>query len=159
MKLTSERSKDLLGLAFWVVLTFSVAAFGSQFQPGEWYTNIAKPTWTPPGWLFGPVWSILYLSMSVSAWLVWRQRSKSAVSLPLGLYLVHLAVNGLWSWMFFGRQWIGLALIDLVALVILVAITAAMFRRINRTAGLLLLPYLLWISFATALNTQIWRMN
>ena len=159
MKLTSERSKDLLGLAFWIVLTFSVAAFASQFEPSEWYRNIAKPTWTPPGWLFGPVWGILYISMSVSAWLVWRQQSKSAVSLPLGLYLVHLAVNGLWSWMFFGRQWIGLALIDLVALVILVAITTAMFLRIERTAGFLLIPYLLWVSFAAALNFQIWRMN
>ena len=159
MKLTSDRSKDLLGLAFWIVLTFSVAAFGSQFQPGEWYTNIAKPSWTPPGWLFGPVWGLLYLSMSVSAWLVWRKRSTSEALLSLALYLLQLLLNGLWSWLFFGRQWIGSALIDLVALVILVAITVVMFLRVHKTAGLLLLPYLLWICFAAALNFQIWRMN
>lgn len=157
--MTSNRSKDLLGLAFWVALTFSVAALASQFEPGEWYTNIAKPTWTPPGWVFGPVWSILYLSMGVSAWLIWRQRHKTKVYRPLAFYIAQLAINGIWSWLFFGRQWIGLALIDLVALVILVAITVVMFLRVHRTAGLLLLPYLLWISFASALNFQIWRMN
>lgn len=159
MKLTSEQLKNLLGLAFWVVVTFSVAALASQFEPSEWYTNISKPAWTPPGWLFGPVWSILYLSMSVCAWLVWRQRHKTAVSWPLAFYLAQLAINGMWSWLFFGRQWIGLALIDLLALVILVVITVAMFLRVRKTAGLMLIPYLLWISFAAALNLQIWRMN
>ena len=159
MKLTSDRSKDLVGLAFWVVLTFSVAALASQFEPDEWYTNIAKPTWTPPGWLFGPVWGILYLSMSVSTWLVWLQRHKTAVSRSLIFYFAQLAINGIWSWLFFGRQWIGLALIDLIVLVILVAITVVMFLRVRKTAGLMLLPYLLWISFSAALNFQIWRMN
>lgn len=159
MKLTSDRSKDLLGLAFWVVLTFSVATLASQFEPGDWYSKIAKPTWTPPGWLFGPVWSILYLSMSVAAWLVWRHRSTAKASLPLALYLLQLLLNGLWSWLFFGRQWIDLALIDLMILVTLVAITVVMFLRVSKTAGLMLLPYLLWISFAAALNYQIWRMN
>jgi benzodiazapine receptor len=159
MKLTSEQLKDLPGLAFWVVVTFSVAAIASQFEPGEWYLNIAKPTWTPPGRLFGPVWSILYLSMGVSAWLVWRKRHKTAVSRPLTFYAAQLAINGMWSWLFFGRQWIGLAFIDLVALVIMVVITVAMFLRVRKTAGLILLPYLLWISFAAALNLQIWRMN
>ena len=159
MKLTNEQLKDLLELAFWVIVTFSVAAIASQFEPGEWYMNIAKPSWTPPGWLFGPVWSILYFSMGVSVWLVWRKRHKTAVSWPLAFYLAQLAINGIWSWLFFGRQWIGLALIDLVALVIMVVITIAMFLRIRETAGFLLLPYLLWISFAAALNLQIYRMN
>jgi benzodiazapine receptor len=157
--MVSKRWLDILGLAFWVILTFGVAVFASQFEPGDWYAHIAKPAWTPPGWLFGPVWGLLYLSMSVSAWLVWRQRSVAAVTLPLAFYLTQLALNGIWSWLFFGRQWIGLALIDLVVLVILVAITAAMFLRVRRTAGYVLLPYLLWVSFAAALNFQIWRMN
>jgi len=159
MKIANKRLFDLLGLAFWVALIFSVAAFASQFEPGDWYAHIAKPTWTPPGWLFGPVWGMLYLLMGVSAWLVWRQRYNRSVSFPLACYLLQLAANGLWSWLFFGRQWIGLALIDLIVLVILVAITAAMFRRVHRSAGYMLLPYLLWVSFATALNFQIWRMN
>jgi len=155
----SKRLSDLMGLAFWIVLTFSVAAFASQFEPGVWYTTIAKPDWTPPGWLFGPVWGMLYLAMSISAWLIWRQRSQSAVSIPLGFYMMQLAVNGLWSWIFFGRQWIGLAFIDLITLVILVAMTLAVFLRIRKAAGLMLIPYLIWISFAAALNFQIWRMN
>ena len=159
METANKRIFDLLGLLFWIILTFSVATFASQFEPGDWYARIAKPTWTPPGWLFGPVWGILYLSMSVSAWLVWRQRSKTAVAVPLIFYLTQLVINGMWSWIFFGRQWIGLALIDLVVLVILVAITVALFRKVQKTAGLLLLPYLLWISFAAALNFQIWRLN
>lgn len=154
-----KRTMNLLGLAFWVALTFGVAAFGSQFQPGDWYAHLAKPTWTPPGWVFGPVWGVLYIFMSVSAWLVWRQRSKTPVAVPLIFYLTQLAFNGAWSWLFFGRQWIGLALIDLIALVILVAITVELFQRVQKTAGFLLIPYLLWISFATALNFQIWRMN
>ena len=157
--MTRKRLFDILGLAFWIVLTFSVAAFGSQFQPGDWYASIAKPPWTPPGWLFGPVWGILYLSMGVSAWLVWRQRYNRSVSLPLACYLLQLVANGLWSWLFFGRQWIGLAFIDLIVLVITVAITTAMFLRVRKLAGYMLLPYLLWGSFAAALNFQIWRMN
>ena len=159
MKTANKRLFDSLGLAFWVVLTFSVAALASQFEPGSWYTYIAKPTWTPPGWLFGPVWGVLYLSMSVSAWLVWRQRFKTGVTVPLTFYLAQLVLNGMWSWLFFGRQWIGLAFIDLIVLVITVAITTAMFLRVRKLAGYMLLPYLLWGSFAAALNFQIWRMN
>lgn len=157
--MVSKRMSDLMGLAFWIVLTFSVAAFASQFEPGVWYTKIAKPIWTPPGWLFGPVWGILYLAMSVSAWLIWRHRSTVKLSMPLALYLVQLLLNGLWSWLFFGRQLIGTALIDLMILTLLIAITTAMFMRIQKAAGIMMLPYLLWISFATALNFQIWRMN
>jgi tryptophan-rich sensory protein len=159
MSAVSSRLLDLSGLVFWIVLTFGVAGIASQFQPGEWYTHIAKPGWTPPGWLFGPVWGVLYLLMSVSAWLVWRQRHKTSVLWPLGFFLVQLAANGIWSWLFFGRQWIGLALIDLVVLVGLVVTTSAMFRQVQRLAGIMMLPYLLWVSFAAVLNFQIWRMN
>ena len=148
-----------MGLAFWIIVTFGVAAFASQFEPGAWYKTTAKPTWTPPGWLFGPVWGMLYLAMSISAWLVWRQRSDVKVSLPLSLYLVQLALNGLWSWLFFGRQLIGVALIDLIILTLLIALTMAMFMRIRKVAGIMMLAYLGWVSFAAALNFQIWRMN
>lgn len=157
--MSNKRVFEFLGLAFWVVLTFSIAAFASQFEPGEWYKSIAKPIWTPPGWLFGPVWGILYFSMSISAWLVWRQRPNTAVTISLMFYLTQLALNGLWSWLFFGRQWIGLALIDLIVLVITVAIMIVMFIRISKAAGFILLPYLFWISFAAALNFEIWRIN
>jgi benzodiazapine receptor len=154
-----RRTNDALGLFFWVILTFSVAYVSSQFEPGTWYGTISKPSWTPPGWVFGPVWSLLYLAMSVSAWLVWRHRKRESVVLPLGLYVLQLIVNGLWSWLFFGRQLIGVALIDLLVLVLLVIVTSATFFRVNRKAGVLLIPYLLWICFAAALNFQIWSLN
>jgi benzodiazapine receptor len=155
----NKRTTDLVGLAFWIVLTFGVAAFASQFEPGEWYQTIAKPSWTPPGWLFGPVWGLLYLAMSVSAWLIWRQRSTVKVSLPLALYLVQLFLNGLWSWLFFGHQMIGTALVDIIVLTLLIALTAMMFFRIRKAAGIMMLAYFLWVSFATSLNLQIWRLN
>lgn len=154
-----DRTKDLLGLAFWLLLTFGVAYLSSQFEPGEWYKTISKPSWTPPGWVFGPVWSLLYLSMGISAWLVWRKRASGAVKLPLSIYLVQLIVNGLWFWFFFGRQMIGAALIDLLILVFVVSINLVLFLRVDRKAGVLLVPYLLWISFAAVLNFQIWRLN
>ena len=155
----NRRTTDLIGLAFWIVLTFSVAAFASQFEPGAWYKTIAKPPWTPPGWVFGPVWGILYMAMAVSAWLIWRKPSTVSTTLPLALYLVQLALNGLWSWLFFGRQLIGTALIDLVLLTILIILMMAMFMRIRKPAGFMMLAYLLWVSFATVLNFQIWRLN
>lgn len=155
----NRRTTDLLGLAFWIAITFGVAAFASQFEPGAWYKTIMKPSWTPPGWVFGPVWGTLYLAMGISAWLVWRMRPTVNTTLPLALYLVQLSLNGLWSWLFFGRQLIGTALIDLIILLALIGLTMAMFMRIHKAAGFMMLAYLLWVSFATALNFQIWRMN
>jgi tryptophan-rich sensory protein len=157
--MASKRQIDLLGLAFWLVLTFGVAFFGSQFEPGAWYQTISKPDWTPPGWVFGPVWTLLYLMMAVAAWLIWRRRAQTSVYLPLGLYIAQLLLNGLWSWFFFGRQMIGLALIDLLLLVVMVFITLVVFIRLHRWAGILLVPYLLWVCFASALNYEIFRLN
>jgi len=157
--MASTRLFNILGLAFWVVLTFGIAAFASQFESGEWYASIAKPSWTPPGWLFGPVWGLLYFSMSFAAWLVWIQRSRTPVVIPLFLYLTQLAINGFWSWLFFGHQLIGLALLDIIILVLLITVTLTLFMKVNRTAGLLFIPYLMWVCFATALNFQIWRLN
>ncbi len=154
-----RRQSDFLALAFWVALTFSVATFASQFQPGAWYATLAKPVWTPPGWLFGPVWGMLYLAMGVSAWFIWRRRSGKNVRVLLGFYLAQLLVNGLWSWLFFGSQLIGAALVDLLVLVLLLAVTLSLFVRVDKRAGFLLVPYLLWCCFAAALNYQIWRMN
>jgi len=150
---------NILGLAFWIALTFGVASFGAQFEPGLWYAGIAKPDWTPPGWVFGPVWGILYLTMSISAWLIWQRRFAGTTKAPLALYVAQLVLNGLWSWLFFGRQMIGAALVDLIALTVLVAVTMAAFMRVRKAAGYMMLPYLLWVAFASALNFQIWRMN
>jgi benzodiazapine receptor len=150
---------DILGLAFWLLLTFMVAAWGAQYNPGTWYQHLAKPDWTPPGWIFGPVWSLLYAAMAVAAWLVWRSAGIRAAALPLGFYLLQLVLNGLWSWIFFGRQMVGLALLDIILLWAMIAVTTVLFWKKNRAAGVLFIPYLLWVTFASALNWKIWMMN
>ena len=151
--------RQLLMLAAFVIVTFAVAAFGSQFQPGDWYAALNKPTWTPPGWIFPPVWTMLYLAMAVAAWLVWRTGGWRDNRWALSFFALQLAINGLWSWLFFGRQAIGAALIDIAVLLAVVVITAVLFWKKRQTAGWLLVPYLLWLSFASALNFQIWRLN
>ena len=153
--------KQALGLLGWLALSFAVSFIGAlaSFQAQSFYGLLSQPAWAPPPWLFGPVWTLLYAMMAVSAWLVWRQRINKSVVLPLCCYIVQLTVNGLWSWFFFGQQWIGVALVDLLLLVLLVVIAMVLFFRSNRKAGFLLIPYLLWISFAAALNFQIWILN
>jgi tryptophan-rich sensory protein len=128
-------------------------------MPGPWYAGIVKPTWTPPGWIFGPVWTLLYILMAVAAWLVWRE-GKGRASLPaLGFYVAQLFANALWSWIFFGLHRIGPALLDLFILWVLIAISCLLFWRIRRTAAILMLPYLVWVSFAGILNFALWRLN
>lgn len=147
------------GLAVWLLLSFIVASFGALFQTGEWYLTIAKPSWTPPGWIFGPVWTLLYIAMAVAAWLVWLEGGWKANRSALSLYVVQLVFNAAWSWLFFGVHTIGGALIDIVILWLLILATLILFRRRRPAAGLLLVPYALWVGFATALNFQIWRLN
>jgi benzodiazapine receptor len=148
-----------IGLACWLTVTFTVAAIGSLFQPGEWYDSLVKPILTPPGWVFGPVWTLLYAMMGTAAWLVWRTLGVSDALVPLSLFLGQLALNALWSYLFFGLQRPDLAFLDIVALWLGILATLVAFWRVYSLAGLLLLPYLLWVSFATYLNFQFWRLN
>jgi translocator protein len=148
-----------IGLGFWLVVTFAAAWIGSRFQPGEWYAGLVKPALTPPGWVFGPVWTLLYAMMGTAAWLVWRTLGVYGALIPLGLFLGQLALNALWSYLFFGLQRPGLALLDIVALWLAILATLVNFWRAYASAGLLLLPYLFWVSFATYLNFQFWRLN
>lgn len=132
---------------------------GAQFTPGTWYAGLAKPAWTPPGWVFAPVWTMLYLLMAVAAWLVtlngeWRQRR-----LPLALFILQLAVNAAWSWLFFGLQRPDWALLNILVLWGLVSVTVVLFLNTRRVAGILLLPYWGWLTLAAALNAAIWRLN
>jgi translocator protein len=147
------------GLALWLVLCFGAAAFGSQFSPGEWYAELAKPAWTPPGWLFGPVWSVLYAMMGIAAWLIWKDAGFSGARVALGLFVFQLVLNAAWSWLFFGLQEPGLALVDIGLLWAAILATAVAFRHHRPLAAGLLVPYLLWVSFAAALNFEIWRLN
>jgi benzodiazapine receptor len=165
MSLTSARSRTisgpvtLLALLGWVLLSFAAALSGAWFPPDAWYGNLEKPSWNPPNWLFGPVWSVLYLLMGISAWLVWKKDGFTGAGGALTLFLVQLGLNALWTPVFFGMQRPDLALFVIVALLIMIAATRKAFRRHDRLAAWLLVPYLLWVGFATALNAALWRMN
>lgn len=143
-------------LAVFLALVAAVAAVAGQFMPGAWYLGLAKPSWTPPGWLFGPVWAVLYLAIAIAGWLVWRV---VGAGLALSLWGAQLALNGLWSPVMFGAHRIDLALAVIVVLWLAIAAFAATAWRVSRGAALLFLPYLAWVSFATALNFAIWRLN
>jgi tryptophan-rich sensory protein len=153
---TTARILALLG---WIGICFLVAAMASQFMLGEWYAGLRKPVWTPPNWLFGPVWTLLYLMMGIAAWLVWRQGGFSGARLALGLFLFQLVLNGLWSWLFFGLQRPGLASIEISVLWVAILATLIAFWRIIPMAGIFLIPYAVWVGFAAFLNITLFRMN
>lgn len=142
-----------------ILLAAGAAAFGGMYGPGEWYRGLAKPEWNPPNWVFGPVWSFLYLSMAVAAWLVWLRRDRHRTVLPLGLYGTQLVLNALWSWLFFGLHRMGLAFAEIVLLDGLIIACAVAFWPVHRVSSLLMIPYAAWVSFAAFLNLTLWRMN
>jgi tryptophan-rich sensory protein len=154
-------SKKIPGLAVWLVITFIAAAIGAaaSINAGEFYMQLARPAWAPPAWLFGPVWSLLYLSIGVAAWLVWQIDRFRPARLALSLYLIQLVFNALWSWLFFGLHQGALAFADILLLWALIVATFITFRRAHVLAGWLMLPYLLWVSFAAILNFAIWQLN
>ena len=160
MSSRSTRSQ-VLGLLAWLALTFAAAAVGAlpSVDAAAFYGQLDKPGWAPPAWLFGPVWSVLYLLMGIAAWLVWRERPARGLDGALKLYVVQLIANSLWSWLFFGWHRGALAFGEVLSLWVLIALTLASFWRIRRLAGLLLLPYLAWVSFASALNWAVWLRN
>ena len=143
----------------WLVICFGAAAVGTRFPPGSWYEGLVRPAWTPPNSAFGPVWTVLYVCMAIAAWLVWQQSGFRGAVVPLTLFLVQLALNTAWSWLFFGLHEVGWALVDIVLLSIGITVTMRMFYARHRLAGLLLAPYLAWVLLATVLNWQIWRLN
>ena len=148
-----------LVLAGWLVLCFAAASLGGWFMPGEWHENLKKPSWNPPGWLFGPVWTVLYAMMAVAAWLVWKQGGFASQRRPLTLFLVQLALNAAWTPLFFGLHWPGVAFAEITLLWLAIAATIVAFRPVSRTAAWLLAPYLAWVSFAAVLNFTLWRLN
>lgn len=159
----STHSRVHPGLAFagFFGLTFVAAALGAiaSVDAREFYGGLTKPAWAPPAALFGPVWTVLYALMAVAAWLVWRERGWARGRGALGLFVVQLAFNAAWSWLFFALHRGGWAFACIVVLLVLIAATLAAFARIQRVAAALLVPYLLWVAFATALNWSVWRSN
>jgi translocator protein len=160
--LYSQPKYPWIGLIVLVVICFSLASVGGLFTTPSipnWYASLLKPAWTPPNWIFGPVWSVLYLSMAVAAWLVWRQEGLKRGVLPMSLFGIQLFMNTLWSWLFFGLHSPGAALVDIVLLWMAIVATTWAFWHRSKVAGVLFIPYLFWVSFAIALNLAIWRMN
>ena len=153
--------RQALGLAAWLAVCFLTAFIGAMasINAPTFYGQLTQPGWAPPAWLFGPVWTTLFVMMAVAAWLVWRRGGFGAQRGPLLLFLAQLAVNGLWSWLFFAWQFGGPAFVDIVILWLLIAATISTFWRTSWLAGLLLVPYLAWVSFAGALNYTVWRLN
>jgi benzodiazapine receptor len=142
-----------------VAVCFGAAAIGSLFtypNVNGWYANLRKPSWTPPNWLFGPVWSILYLLMALAAWEVWRIAGLRSARRPLVWFSVQLILNVTWSALFFAIRSPGLALVEILFLWFAILITLVSFYRQSVLAGALLAPYLAWVSFAVALNWAIW---
>lgn len=159
----SQRSTpaQTLGLIGWLALTFAAAAVGAvaSIDAAAFYGQLVRPAWAPPASLFGPVWSFLYLLMGIAAWLAWRERGAKGLAVALALYVAQLAANALWTWLFFAWRNGALAFAGVVVLLALVVATIVAFWRIRMLAGALLVPYVAWVCFASALTWAVWRGN
>jgi benzodiazapine receptor len=153
--------KQVSGLVGWLLISFAAAAAGAiaSVNAGDFYRQLVRPGWAPPAWLFSPVWTALYILMGIAAWLVWRSHGFHGAQKALILFLIQLAVNALWSWLFFVWRQGALAFAEALLLWALIACTIVAFRRLHRLAAALLLPYLAWVSFACALSFATWRLN
>ncbi len=155
------KQKQIIGLAGWLIVSFIAASIGAaaSIQAGPFYSQLIRPDWAPPAWVFGPVWTTLYALMGMAAWQVWRVGGFQAARFALALFLVQLAFNALWSWLFFVWHQGALAFVDTLLLWTLIVATLIAFWRISVLAGALLIPYLLWVSFASVLNYSVWQLN
>jgi tryptophan-rich sensory protein len=151
-----------LALAGWIAMTGAVAGISGIWTGREvprWYRTLRRPSFAPPNWVFGPVWSVLYLMMAVAAWMVGESPVSAMRSWALAIFLVQLALNFAWSWIFFHRHAIGAALAEILALWAAIAATIGLFAQVSALAAWLMAPYLAWVSFAAALNAGFWRLN
>jgi tryptophan-rich sensory protein len=159
----SQRSTlaQAVGLAAWVGVAFAAAAIGAvaSIDAGTFYAQLVRPAWAPPGSVFGPVWSVLYLLMGIAAWLVWREQNADQRGAALTLFVAQLCANALWSWLFFAWRNGAFAFAEVLVLLALIAATTMVFWRIRRLAGVLMLPYLAWVGFASALTWAVWQGN
>ena len=153
--------KQALGLVGWLAISLLAGATGAiaSVRAATFYAQLTQPSWAPPAWLFGPVWSVLYVLMGIAAWLVWRTDGGRVGSFALKLFVGQLVANALWTWLFFVWHQGLLALVEIAMLWLLIASTIVAFGRLHRIAAMLLLPYLAWVGFATALTWSLWRLN
>jgi len=154
--------KSILPLLISILIVFSFGFIGSLFTTpsiATWYAFINKPLFSPPNWIFAPVWTLLYILMGISAFLIWKKRDNLKTKQALIFYGIQLILNALWSIIFFGMHNPGLAFLEIIILWLFILITLIKFYKINKTAGILFIPYLLWVSFASILNYAIWMLN
>lgn len=155
-------SRNLPAFVAFLALCLGVSAIGGAITAtsvNSWYPTLAKPFFTPPGWVFPPVWTTLYVLMAIAAWRIWRQRPAASVAPALRVFALQLGLNLAWSFLFFGLQWIGAALAEMIVLLAAILWTIRLFAGIDRPAALLLVPYALWVGFATLLTAAIWMAN
>jgi len=148
-----------LALVGWLALCFAASITGVFVSTNGWYAELRKPSWNPPAWVFGPAWTLLYVLMAFAAWLVWREGGWKIQRLPLGLFLFQWLLNALWTPLFFGLHRSGLAFAEIVLFWLMLAATFGLFWQVRKAAGVLLAPYLAWVTFAAVLNFTIWRLN
>jgi benzodiazapine receptor len=152
----------IIGVIVSIIIAQMAGAIGSFFTSssvGTWYATVNKPSFNPPSWIFGPVWITLYALMGISSYLVWQARELPGAKIALWFYGIQLALNALWSILFFGMKNPGLAFAEIIILLISIIITTVLFWRISPLAGALMIPYILWVSFASILNYNIWQLN
>ncbi len=156
MSKSTSALRPASALVGFTIVTFCAPLLGMFSMPGAWYAALNKPEWNPPPWIFGPVWTLLYLVMALAAWLVWK---RDGWQRALKLYFIQLALNAAWTPIFFGAHELGWALVEITLLWSAILLTMFSFFRISRAAGWMLVPYLTWVTFATFLNFTLWRMN
>ena len=151
-----------VGLILFIVGCLAAGGLGSIATATEikdWYPTIAKPSWNPPDAVFAPVWTTLFVMMGIAAWLVWKPEGWKAAQLPLSLFGIQLLLNVAWSWIFFAQHEIGWAFLEIIILWLAIVATTLSFFRTSFLAGILMVPYLGWVTFASCLNFAIWQLN
>lgn len=154
--------QDIMGLVVFLALCFGVSAIGGAVTTtsvGTWYQALHKPSFNPPDWVFAPVWATLYGAMAIAGWRVWRRARSEARRIALTVFAVQLGLNLVWSVFFFGFQQVGLALVEIVILLFAIIANSVLFWRVDRLAGALFVPYVLWVGYATLLNAMLWLLN
>ncbi len=156
-----NRTTAFFGFLAWLSICSIALSLGAMasIQAESFYSELTQPSWAPPSWLFGPVWTTLYVMMAVSAWLVWKKGGFLVQACPLGIFLIQLSFNALWSWLFFAWHQGGLAFVNILILMILITRTLFLFWQTSKLAALLLIPYLFWVGFAGFLNYSVWQLN
>ncbi len=157
-----KRSRDVFALAVFLIVCLAVSGIGATITAtsvGTWYQMLHKPPFNPPDWVFAPVWTTLYVLMAIAGWRVWRRAPLRITRKALTVFAAQLALNLSWSVIFFGLQQIGLALVEIIILLLAIIANTILFWRVDRWAGALFVPYVLWVAFATVLNASLWLLN